>query len=53
MGAEQAKSAVFTANALLSFEHVEQLRLDQGMPMSRIISSLVTSLSTVFATSSQ
>lgn len=53
MTTDNAKLALFAANAMLSFEHVEQLRLDQGMPTSRIISFLVASLSNVFATSSQ
>jgi len=45
---EKAKSLLLTINALLSFEHVEQLRVDQGMPSSRIVSSLRTALSSLF-----
>ena len=47
MTPDQAKNAMLTINALLMFEHVEQLRRDQGMPTSRIISSLIAALSAV------
>lgn len=52
MSAENAKAVLLTINALLSFEHVEQLRVDQGMPSSRIISALCTALSLLFGSSS-
>lgn len=45
---EKAKSLLLTINALLSFEHVEQLRVDQGMPSSRIVLSLRIALSSLF-----
>jgi hypothetical protein len=44
MTPDGAKTFLLTANALLSFEHVEQLRLDQGMPTTRINSLLSASL---------
>lgn len=47
-----AKILLLTANALLSFEHVEQLRVDQGMPTSRIICSLRSALSLLFRNAS-
>jgi len=40
-------------NALMSFEHVEQLRVDQGMPTSRIVSTLVSALSCLFVDASR
>lgn len=46
---EKAKTILLTVDALLSFEHVEQLRLDHGIPTSRVISSLVAALTYVFA----
>lgn len=49
---EKAKSLLLTINALLSFEHVEQLRVDQGMPTSRIVSSLRAALSSLFGNAS-
>ena len=49
---EKAKSLLLTINAVLSFEHVEQLRVDQGMPTSRIVSSLRAALSSLFGNAS-
>lgn len=49
---EKAKSLLLTINALLSFEHIEQLRVDQGMPTSRIVSSLRAALSSLFGNAS-
>lgn len=52
MTAENSKAVLLTVNAMLSFEHVEQLRVDQGMPSSRIVSSLCTALSLLFRNTS-
>ena len=49
MTTDGAKTFLLTANALLSFEHVEQLRLDQGMPTTRINSLLSASLLALLA----
>jgi len=53
MTSEKAKTVLLTINALMSFEHVEQLRADQGMPTSRIVSTLVSALSCLFVDASR
>lgn len=44
MSAEEAQAAKTSIEALLSFEHVEQLRLDQGMSAARIEQALTAAL---------
>jgi len=53
MTSEKVKTVLLTINALMSFEHVEQLRVDQGMPTSRIVSTLVSALSCLFVDASR